>query len=508
MPEILAARRLERHHVAVHVSREDQAGRRRQHAGHRGRVVLELPPHAAGRRIDRPHRAEAAVGALRGAAEVVLAGHELLLPAVVDRTHLARRHIEETRRRVVGRRHEVGAAGDVGTHLGTRLGGLGVGPHGRPAIRIDLLGPGGLHERPRRQHLSVGAIERVVEAVAVREQEDLASDAVDDLVCEHRYFGGIPVVRVVWRELIVPRDDAAVGVEGHDRVGVEVVALAIVPVEVGTGIPRAPVDQVQRGIVAAGDPGGAAAALPRIAFPRLVALFPWTRHRPEAPRALASGGVVGIDEPTDAVLRSGDTDHHLVLHDERRRRGAVTQLVVVNHHVPHDRAGLHVEGQEVRVERVHVELVAEHGEAAVDASATDIHVVRQVAAIAPELAPGARVDRPRGVVWPGDVDDPVDDDRRGLELAELRGLERPAGCQLVDVRRADLRERAVALAAVVAAVVHPRLGVGQAFLELRVRDGLRVDQAGRYGQGGAGDERDCDVSDHHISLHLPRSDRR
>ena len=105
MPQVLAGGGLERHHVAVHVAAEDEAGLGRQHAGHRRRVVLELPAHAAGRRIDGPQRAEAAVGALGGAAEVVLAGHEFLLPAVVSGADLARGHVEQAGLRVECRRH-------------------------------------------------------------------------------------------------------------------------------------------------------------------------------------------------------------------------------------------------------------------------------------------------------------------------------------------------------------------------------------------------------------------
>ena len=142
-------------------------------------------------------------------------------------------------------------------------------------------------------------------------------------------------------------------------------------------------------------------------------------------------GVEGVDEAADAVLGAGDADDDLVLDDERRRRGAVAGLVVVDDHVPHHRAGLHVEGQQVRVERVHVEAVAEHGEAAVDAAAADVHPLGQIARVAPDLAAGARVDRPGRVVRPGDVHDAVEHDRRRLELAELRGLEGPLRRQLV-----------------------------------------------------------------------------
>ena len=133
----------------------------------------------------------------------------------------------------------------------------------------------------------------------------------------------------------------------------------------------------------------------------------------------------------------------------------------------------------MRVERVHVQAVAEHGEAAVDAAAADVHPLGEVAPVAPDLPAGARVDRPGGVVRPGDVDHAVEHDRRRLELAELRGLERPLRRQLADVGRRDLRERTVALAAVVAAVVEPGAGIGEPLLELRRRDVLANDAGAR-----------------------------
>ena len=336
------------------------------------------------------------------------------------------------------------------------LGRIGVGLDVRPAVGPDGLGPGRLDERPPRQQLAVGAVERVVEAVAVGEEQRLLAHAVDRRLGQHRHLRGIPVVGVVRGELVVPLEHAGVGVERDHRVGVEVVALAVLAVEVRAGVAGAPVDQVQRRVERAGHPRGAAAALPRVAFPALAALLARAGHHPEAPGALAGGGVEGVDEAADAVLGAGDADHDLVLDDERRRGGAVAFLVVVDHRVPHHRAGLHVEGQQVRVERVHVEAVAEHGEAAVDAAAADVHALGQVADVAPDLAPGAGVDRPRRVVRPGDVHHAVEDDRRRLELAELRGLERPLRRQLADVGRGDLGQRAVALAAVVAAVVEPR----------------------------------------------------
>src|SRR4029078_8424808 len=96
-----------------------------------------------------------------------------------------------------------------------------------------------------------------------------------------------------------------------------------------------------------------------------------------------------------------------------------------DHRIPHHRTRLHVERQQVRVERVHEQLVAEYRTPAIDAAEADVHALGQIAAIRPQLAAAARVDGPRGVVGTGDVHHAVGDDRRRLEVGARIGLERP-----------------------------------------------------------------------------------
>ena len=138
-----------------------------------------------------------------------------------------------------------------------------------------------------------------------------------------------------------------------------------------------------------------AAALPRVARPRVVAWFTGTGNRVEPPRALAGLRVVGVDESADAVLTARDADDHLVVHDERRERRGVALLVFLHRRVPGDRAGLHVERDQVRVERRHEQLVAEDAEPVIDEAAAGGQSLRQLAPVAPDLLAGARVDAPR-----------------------------------------------------------------------------------------------------------------
>ena len=162
----------------------------------------------------------------------------------------------------------------------------------------------------------------------------------------------------------------------------------------------------------------------------------------------------------NAVLAAGGADDHLVLDHQRRDRRRMPGLVVLERRVPHDRAGLHVERDQVRVERGHEQLVAEHAEAAVDEAAARRQVRRQLAAIAPDLAAGPRIDRPREVLRAGDVEHVVAQQRRRFEIAERRGLERPQRLEPDDVVGRDLRQRAVPMVRVVAAKRQPARSVG------------------------------------------------
>ena len=99
---------------------------------------------------------------------------------------------------------------------------------------------------------------------------------------------------VMGSELEVPLQFSAVGIERDQRVGVEVVALAHLSVPIRTGVSRAPVNQVQIGIVGAGDPSRGRAALPTVTRPGFVARLSRARDGPEAPGPLTRLGVIGV----------------------------------------------------------------------------------------------------------------------------------------------------------------------------------------------------------------------
>src|SRR5205814_495953 len=77
----------------------------------------------------------------------------------------------------------------------------------------------------------------------------------------------VVVVAVVRRELEMPLQLTGVGIERDDAVRVEVVAGTLTRIPVRTGVPDAPVREIQRRIVRAGDPHRRAAVLPIVAPP-------------------------------------------------------------------------------------------------------------------------------------------------------------------------------------------------------------------------------------------------
>src|SRR4029077_257630 len=75
--------------------------------------------------------------------------------------------------------------------------------------------------------------------------------------------------------------------------------------------------------------------------------------------------------------------------------------------------------------------------------------------IHPQRTPGACI-QGRGIAWRlGNIQNAVDDKRRGLELTRIVDLVRPCRFQARDVGRVDLVERRIAVALIVARVSQP-----------------------------------------------------
>jgi len=115
---------------------------------------------------------------------------------------------------VVRRGLPVGAAGDAGVDQRALAGRPAAVGEDRAAVRVEALGPGLLDERLAEQELAGGAIEQVVEPVAVGPADRAALAGGQREVGEDRGLVGVPVVLVVWAELEVPGELAGLARQG------------------------------------------------------------------------------------------------------------------------------------------------------------------------------------------------------------------------------------------------------------------------------------------------------
>ncbi len=218
------------------------------------------------------------------------------------------------------------------------------------------------------------------------------------------------------------------------------------------GIAGRPVDRVERGIVAAGEPGRRAAVLDVLPLPRLRSGLARLGHGPEPPDLLAGLLIVRGDETVRAVLAARHAGDDEIARRERRRRGRVVLAPVVELGVPQQLAREPIERDDVRVVGDHEHAIAGDTGAAVRAALH--HALRARPLVVPDPPAAARVERV-ALVGRRHIHDPVDDDRRHLQVAGVGNREHPARRQLRDVVLVDLRQRRVAVAAGLAVVGRP-----------------------------------------------------
>ena len=129
------------------------------------------------------------------------------------------------------------------------------GNRNRATLRIDSVRPVNFRVSARQQEFAGFPIQRIVVTVPVRLDQRPSSRALDLHIYKYRIGNRVPIMHVMRRELKVPLELAARGIQGDHAVAVEVVSGSRCAVEVGSGIARAPVDQVEFRIVASRDPG-------------------------------------------------------------------------------------------------------------------------------------------------------------------------------------------------------------------------------------------------------------
>src|ERR687896_2717130 len=98
----------------------------------------------------------------------------------------------------------------------------------------------------------------------------------------------------------------------------------------------------------------------------------------------------------------------------------------------------------MRIKCGHEEAIAGDGEATVDQATTCFDALRQLSLVSPNLTSCLAINRPCVILRAGHVQDAIDHDGCGLELArDNPGLKRPLRCQVSDICRRDLLQRTV-----------------------------------------------------------------
>ena len=221
------------------------------------------------------------------------------------------------------------------------------------------------------------------------------------------------------------------------------------------GLRDAEVDQVEPGVVAAGDPGvGTGAHIVRDAGPGVAAGLVGAGRGVEAPAALARCDVVAADEAAlvGEAVAAAEALHDGAVHDDRAARIAEPVPPVGYRDVPQLRAVARVERHEAGVRRGKEQLLAVDGEVAAGAG-----VARRVDrhAVLPDQVAAASVDRLHHRTDARQVQDAVVRDWRRRVPAALGQRPHPRQLQLADVAAVDPVEGAVAPRLVIAADHQP-----------------------------------------------------
>ena len=413
-------------------------------------------------RFECPSGCAAARRSTRHTAVERFAGFPPLIVFRVDRARFFREQIKEAGHRAEGRRRPVRRARDCGTDALPFTRRLPVRHQHRPTVAADSARPRHVRdERFGEQHFSSQSVEHVEESISISLDQQSARLAMKSSVDEHWRLVRVPVVEIMGRELIVPLQPPCIRIEREHRGAVQVVALALISVVVGTRIARGPVEQPRLRIVRTRQPRRGASVLDRAANPRLRAVLTRRRHRPESPDAFAGRRTVSVEKSADAFVSAGYAGDHEIVDDQRRAGGAVVLPRVGHLDVPQQLAGVAVQRDHVCVVRDHEHAVAEGRNASIDPAGRVTGQPRRArAAVMPDPTAAAGIERER-FVDRRDVHDAVDDDRRRLQRTRSSlNREHPFRREALDRLRVDLIERAESIPAQVSMVGRPLAGSG------------------------------------------------
>jgi hypothetical protein len=163
--------------------------------------------------------------------------------------------------------------------------------------------------------------------------------------------------------LVVPLQFTRVGVERDGGIGIEIVAEASSAVRYRTGVPGAPVGQVEIRVVRPGVPYSTASGLPGIARPGLTARLTRCWNGVKAPDFFSCCHLECSDEAADGTFGPADTNYHLVLYYQRSVSDDVTEAPLAGRigGIGHDRVPDRFAGPRIDCDEVCVEGAQEQG---------------------------------------------------------------------------------------------------------------------------------------------------
>src|SRR5438309_9985571 len=235
-----------------------------------------------------------------------------------------------------------------------------VGKNRAAGPEIDVRGPVDLDVRVRCDRLAVGAIQHVEEAVLMGVDEHLAHLAVDAEFGEQAFGGRVEVEAVVRHGLVIPDHFTGLGPERESTGGIQTIGAVAKGGVVRLGIPGADIQQVELRVIRSVLPSRPAAVLPRVRLglvrPGLGTRFAGRGNRVPAPQLLPGIRIVGVDAAArGAVAARHPRDQHPVRNDGRND-AFVAFFPIGILLLPDLLAGLHVEREYVRVDRLAKEL--------------------------------------------------------------------------------------------------------------------------------------------------------
>ena len=248
----------------------------------------------------------------------------LVQSGVPEAPSLLRIDVHQAGLRAVTGRPPVSHTAHRGMHQDTAGLRLFVRVGDRLSLRVESTGPVRRHELRCDEVFAGRAVQDEEVAVAAGVRQQLAGLAGDGRVEQYGRLHGVPIMRVMRRRLVEPLDLAGVGVNREDGAGVQVGSLAHIAGQHRVRVAGAPVHQVQRWIVGAGQPDGTAALGHRFgAGPCLRPGLAGLGDGVQPPQYFAGVGIERVHRMGHVRHIAGGAEADLVLDHERGGRDVI-----------------------------------------------------------------------------------------------------------------------------------------------------------------------------------------